>query len=276
MIKLLAITGVKDEGDVIDHTLYHLAAEGVDSTVVADNLSSDDTRDKLNEAKEKLHGIMEVIILDDPEIAYKQDYKMTMMARTYGKEQGANWVIPFDADELWFSQQGTLKEVFQIAQDNNKRTIKPLYTNHALTSLDIDGNSPYERMIYKWSMPTNYKTAFRFREDISISNGNHFVYWNTGGHTRDEEPLLDVVEIRHFQYRSQDHFMRKILNAYAACKALPENADLRGGAAWKEQFLAYEADGLDGLEKYFVDNIYSNELGDLINDPAPYKGAKYE
>lgn len=276
MIKLWAITGVKDEEDVIDHTLYHLAAEGVDGAVVADNMSSDSTRDKLNEAKEKLHGIMEVIIIDDPEVAYKQDYKMTTMARTYGASRNIDWFIPFDADELWFSRQGTLKEVFQAAHEHNKQTIKPLYTNHALTNFDIKGNSPYDSMIYKWSLPTNFKTAFKFRSDISISNGNHFVYWNVNGHSRDENPLLDVVEIRHFQYRSKEHFIRKILNAYTACKALPENADLRGGAAWKEQFLAYEAEGLNGLENYFYKNIFSNELGDLIKDPAPYKGKIYE
>lgn len=277
MIRLWAVTMAKDEGDVIDHTLYHLSAEGVEGIVVADNLSSDDTHDRLLEAQERLSGKTEVIIKIDEEVAYTQDHKMTMMARDVGIHKRADWIIPFDADELWFSRSGTLQEVLTKADQEGFLTAKPLYTNHSVTAFDKIADNPYEAMIYKWDQPTNYKTCFKFRPDISISNGNHFVYWQDPheGHMRDEKPLLDTVEIRHFQYRGEEHFIRKILNAYTACKALPDNADLRGGAAWKEQFIAYETGGIDALRQFYYDNIYVTELGTLIEDPAPYKGGVY-
>jgi hypothetical protein len=165
-----------------------------------------------------------------------------------------------------------LREVLSWYDSTGSVTAKPLYTNHSITSQDPPGDNPYETMVYKWNQPTNYKTCFKARHDISISNGNHFVFWNENGHKRDENPLLDVLEIRHFQWRSIDHFKKKVLNAYKACKALPENADLRGGAAWKEHFLRYEAEGEAGLEAMFYEEVWNEELGSLILDPAPYRG----
>lgn len=273
MIKLYAVAMVKDEEDVIDHTMYHLVQEGVTGMIIADNMSTDSTRAKIEEAKTRIQSNFDVDIeiREDNEVAYTQDFKMTTMGRD-AVAKGADWVIPFDADELWFSQEGTLQEVLTKYDAMGYVTAKPLYTNHSITAFDPVADNPYESMVYKWSMPTNFKTCFKSRPDISISNGNHFVYWNTPQHTRDENPLMDVIEIRHFQWRSKEHFLKKILNAYKACKALPENADLRGGAAWKEHFLVYEDKGIPGLEAMFYDQIYNEELGSLILDKAPYRG----
>lgn len=276
-MKLYAVTMVKDEEDVIDHTMYHLAEEGVNGIIIADNLSTDSTRSKIEEAKAKIQSKLDVYIeiREDDKVAYTQDYKMTMLSRDAVK-MGADWVIPFDADELWFSQEGTLHDVLEKYDRQGIVTAKPLYTNHSLTKFDTESDNPYQSMVYKWSMPTNFKTCFKARPDICVSNGNHFVYWNTPEHTRDENPLLDVIEIRHFQWRSKEHFMKKVLNAYKACKALPENADLRGGAAWKEHFLVYEDKGVAGLEEMFYKDIFNEELGSLIHDPAPYKGFVFD
>lgn len=276
MINLWAVTMCKDEEDVIDHTMYHLAQEGVSGMIIADNLSTDNTRAKIDEAKERIQKQFDIDIKvhTDTVVEYTQDYKMTHMSKK-AINYGADWVIPFDADELWFSKEGTLQEVLTKYDEQGYITATPLYTNHSITSQDPEGDNPYETMVYKWDQPTNFKTCFKARKDgkdISISNGNHFVYWHDPGHTRDERPLLDVIEIRHFQWRSLEHFKKKVLNAYKACKALPENADLRGGAAWKEHFLRYEAEGAKGLEAMFYEEVWNEELGSLILDPAPYRG----
>ena len=59
-MKLYAVTMMKDEEDVADLVLYHLASQGVDGIIVADNMSTDSTSDKLHEAKKNLD--IEVII----------------------------------------------------------------------------------------------------------------------------------------------------------------------------------------------------------------------
>ena len=44
---IIGVCMVRDEADVIGTVCAHLLAEGVDRLIVADNLSSDDTRDIL-------------------------------------------------------------------------------------------------------------------------------------------------------------------------------------------------------------------------------------
>ncbi len=40
---VVAIMMVKDEADIIGHTLDHLHAQGIDHVVIADNMSTDNT-----------------------------------------------------------------------------------------------------------------------------------------------------------------------------------------------------------------------------------------
>ncbi len=79
-----------------------------------------------------------------------------------------------------------------------------------------------------------------------------------------------LISIRHFQWRSLNHFLKKVTNAYEACKALPSSHDLYRGAAWWQEFEEFEANGIKGLEKMFYKNILVQEdSGTLIYDPAP-------
>src|SRR5690348_11150571 len=98
---------VRDEEDVIEGVVRHLLAEGVDHVLVADNLSSDGTRAILD----GLAAGHPVTVVDDPDPAYRQAEKMTALARRAGAA-GADWVIPFDADELWVASGTTLRAYF--------------------------------------------------------------------------------------------------------------------------------------------------------------------
>ena len=64
---------VRDEADIIAYTLRHLLEEeGVDHLIVADNLSTDDTRSILEGFPRS-----QVTILDDLEEGYDQSTKMS-------------------------------------------------------------------------------------------------------------------------------------------------------------------------------------------------------
>ena len=120
---------------------------------------------------------------------------------------------------------------------------------------------------------------------MKISNGNHFVQhngWDAGSNIKTviddygHDKIIfgpQLIEIRHFQWRSLDHFLRKILNAYESCKALGPGADLYNGAAWAEHFKIYESDGIDGLNRYYENNILvKGDTGSLIFSPTPIMG----
>ena len=279
----------KDEADIIDHTMYHFAANGAAGIIVADNLSKDNTREKMEEAKAniaKYNPDIRVIIVEDNVVAYTQSDKMTNLA-SMAKDNGAQWVIPFDIDEIWHAHGKTLQEAFELLDQDGVDVYKALYTNHSITEFDQPGTSPFHSMQWKWNLPTNHKSCFKFRDGdsfVRISNGNHLVQHNGWDIGVNVKTVLDdyghdkiifgpqLLEIRHFQWRSLDHFIKKILNAYESCKALGPGADLYNGAAWAEHFIIYQSEGLDGLVKFFQKNVLvTGDTGSMINDPAPIK-----
>ena len=89
---------IKDEADVIEFTLRHLAAH-VDEILVYENMSTDGTREILDRlAASEMPGL---IVVDDEDPAYYQARKMTALA-ALALERGHQWVIPCDADEVWY------------------------------------------------------------------------------------------------------------------------------------------------------------------------------
>lgn len=282
-----AVGMARDEGDIIYHTMIHLAANGIKGIIVADNLSKDNTWEQMNLAKEKIKSYgcdTQVILVKDDVVSYTQSEKMTALAQQ-ARSNGADWVIPFDIDEVWYSPNQTLFQAFEKLNAENVDVYKALYTNHSVTAFDSDGKSPFHSMNYRWSLPTNHKSCFRYRSDdsfVRISNGNHFVQyngWDIGSRVKvyiddygDDKIVFgpQLISIRHFQWRSLNHFLKKVTNAYEACKALPSSHDLYRGAAWWQEFEEFEANGIKGLEKMFYKNILVQEdSGTLIYDPAP-------
>lgn len=101
-----AVTMVRDEADIITAVLDHLFAQGVDHVIVADNGSADATPRLLAEyaaADPRLH------LAYDAEPAYFQAEKMSLLVHAAWRA-GADWIVPFDADEFWFAEGRTVKE----------------------------------------------------------------------------------------------------------------------------------------------------------------------
>lgn len=258
-MKLYAVSMMKDEEDVADHVLYHLVSQGIDGIIVADNMSTDSTYEKLHEAKGNLD--IEVIILEDKEIAYTQSEKMTKLGHL-AAERGATWILPFDADELWFGVDGTLKEVLTKADADRKISAKADYWNHRITYKDSPGN-PFLGMCYREKEFTGfYKAIYKYNRNITLSNGNHFIV------PVDPDPFSGVI-MRHFPLRSEKQFIKKISNGYHACRALSANHDLYNGAGWSPYFPVYEAEGVEGLKRVYQESYFNSE--GFVYDPAPYK-----
>jgi len=99
-----AVTMVRDEADIVEATVRHMLTQ-VDVVIVADNRSVDGTR-------EILEGLP-VHLLNDPERGYYQSEKMARLAHMARVEHGADWVVPFDADEWWYSPHGRIGDVLE-------------------------------------------------------------------------------------------------------------------------------------------------------------------
>jgi glycosyltransferase involved in cell wall biosynthesis len=250
------VSMVRDEADVIEGTLRHMADE-VDHLIVADNNSMDGTREILD----RLGGELPLTVLDDPDPAYFQSAKMSRLAGL-AAEAGAAWVVPFDADELWVSPHGRIRDVLAGLRG---QAVAALY-NHLCTALDVAGPDPFRSMVWRQDAPGALpKMALRWEDGAVIHQGNHGVTLPSGG------PRVEgLLEVRHFPYRSAEQMVRKALNGSEAYKAADLPVDQ--GAHWRAYGEIIERYGEEALKDWFRHHFWYISPTDsgLVLDPAPY------
>jgi hypothetical protein len=252
------VSMVKDEADVIAGTLTHLADE-VDHLLVADNGSTDGTREILAE----LEDVLPLTVVDDPDPAYFQSPKMSALAEK-AAGMGAEWIVPFDADELWIWNGSRIRDELDGCRTN---IVHARLFNHFPTAVDPEDPDPFRSIIWRQPDPAPLpKVAFRWEPGAVIHQGNHGV---TLPHR--SKVYEGGLEIRHFPYRSAEQFVSKARNGAAAYKAtdLPEHV----GAHWRSYGDILERHGEDVLisevyERWFF-AVSPVDMG-WVPDPAPY------
>lgn len=255
------IATVKDESDIIAATVSHMLTQ-VDNIIVADNLSTDGTRDILSDLAARYPSLT---IIDDPEVGYYQSRKMSALA-ALAHSRGAEWVVPFDADEIWYATGTSISNV--LRQCNYAIAPAELY-DHVATGLDPDTPCPVERMRWRRTSPGKLpKVACRPALRVAIDQGNHGASYANSGCA--PAPLLVV---RHFPYRSVAQFVKKVKNGYAAYQAtdLPESY----GRHWRDYGKLLESGGEEAIGDVFRRWFWyadpkANQA--LILDPCPNAG----
>ena len=105
------ISMVRNEADIIRlNVLYHLAS-GIDRMLVVDNGSTDGT-----------DRVLQQLSLQDARVRWSRDDGPFLPSRVMTKlareafEEGADWVVPVDADEFWHAPGGDLRGVLEDAE----------------------------------------------------------------------------------------------------------------------------------------------------------------
>ena len=201
------VSMVRNEADIIGATIEHLLGQGLAGIVVADNGSADSTSDILHDLARR---DSRVHVGTDSLTGHYQGEKMSYLAHL-ARRGGADWVIPFDADEHWFAPNGSLADWLPTVEASVVQcAIRDAGPLPGQTALDL---GRYLLDPEPTSLP---KVAFRSRDWVWIAAGNHSCSV-TG-------PRASGLELRHFQYRSFAQFERKVVQgaqAVEAARALP-------------------------------------------------------
>ncbi|MCY7290530.1 MAG: glycosyltransferase family 2 protein [Cryobacterium sp.] len=239
-----AVTMVRDEVDIIEHTVRHLLTQGVDHVLVADNLSTDGTRHLLDDLASR---DPRVHIAVDDEPAYYQSEKMTRLARAAWRA-GADWVIPFDADELWFACGQSLKEYLSSLSADSSNIEATIAMSHARMHDGVPTGGPQPPVtapIMTDSTPTlPGKVAIRTHPLMVVVMGNH-------GAKR--VGTVDYgLRLVHLQYRSLAHVERKAKQGWEALRLADAPEDV--GIHW-EALQSLSRNDLDEVWKQMQDGV---------------------
>jgi len=229
-----AVTMMHNEEDVAEHVVLHMLGQGVDAVVVADNLSDDRTPEILA----GLAARLPVHIVRDTWTAHAQGTKMTLVA-SLARSCGADWVIPFDADELWFAEGCSVSAFLRHASAD----IVTARIHNVFPSVDDDvsENDPFLRLTSFDLTPSRvHKVAIRPHRVFKLSEGNLDV--NMGG------ARSAGLYIAHFPFRSFEQMAAKLRHGR---KALAETrfptdtgSHWRIAGAWDDEQLRATYRGL--------------------------------
>lgn len=202
-MRLFAVGIVGNEADIIGYTILHLIHQGVSQIIVGAHNSTDGTIEIL----ESYAPAVRVHRINDP--AYRQSSYITSLSdRAF--DLGADWVIPFDADECWVApQRQGLDEYLSKLPPAHYHATRWDYWPARVSVIE---ENPYLRVSRRNVNPTLPPKGILCGKAI-IGPGNHFLFDDMG------RPLAispSDIAIHHVPFRSRSQFRKKVLTLGAS------------------------------------------------------------
>jgi glycosyltransferase involved in cell wall biosynthesis len=228
-MKVIGITMVKDEVDIIETTISHMLTQ-VDGVIALDNGSTDGTFGRLCNL---LGNKNYCDVLNTYELGYFQSKRMTELAEVARCDFLADWVVPFDADEIWLPipDYPTIKDVLESHHDSYGIVPAMIY-DHVATGFDPDIENPIDRMVYRRQerLPLN-KVACRTAHNLVIEQGNHWARYDIPARACDP-----ALIIHHYPYRSAEQMIKKVRNGGKAYEAMGDQVPENVGSHWRNWY----------------------------------------
>ena len=255
---------VRDEADIVDAQLAHHLSAGVDFVIATDNRSTDGTTEIL----ERYATEGRLRLIREPGDDLRQTEWVTRMAQLAATEHGADWVINTDADEFWWPEGESLRELLD-AVPGHFGVVRAAWRNF----VPRPDAHPFfaERMTVRYCTPafhphplsTHMKSVHRGAADVRVGRGNHEAFGTGLRPIRGWYPF----EVLHFPVRSLEQCRHKYVTQFVA---LERNAEKGIPGHMAEAYRAYRAGDLDGFyEPLVVDDDMlerGREAGDYALD----------
>lgn len=249
---IIAIGMMKDEADIAHACVTNLFNQGVDQVYVLDNNSSDGTAIHVVEAGG--------VVFHDPEVAYLQSDKLTALAAKVAIR--GDWVLPFDADEIWQGLHWTVSVADMVTRYGASNVIRGLMIDHVNVGPPVDSYAnPIEDMPYHRVETTGYaKVMYRWDPAVRIEQGNH------GVAGIEPKVATGVLDVHHFQYRGYEHFKRKMI---AGAKAYDDpRLPADWGNHWRDAGALYEREGDAGMRELYRTKHTVPNVDDAVYSPV--------
>ena len=245
-MKVVMTLLVRDEDDIVEANLAYHLHRGVDFVIATDNGSRDGTRAILQRYADA--GVLQLI--DEHADDYSQHRWVTRMARLAATEHGADWVVHNDADQFWWPEQGSLKDVL-AAVPPEYGVLRAAKCNFVARREMDDSAFFADALCFREILPEGragttstgrpvaIAIAHRGVPGVTVAQGNHSV----DGIGLPTLPTWAGVTIWHFPERHYARFETKIVNggrAYARNQELPPSA----GRHWRDLYERYQAGAL--------------------------------
>lgn len=193
---------VRDDADIVGTTCEHLLGQGLTGLIVLDHRSTDSTATVLSGLATAYPGRVFVGRLDLE--AFHQGRAQSYLAHL-ARRAGAEWVIPFDADEWWYGEGSSLVDVLGRQEADvvrcsvhDARPAGPAWM-------------PGDPLRVKTTPMPRAKVAFRAAPWVWVYEGNHEV--DRPGRRGDGLAML------HASYRSPDHVRERVRTGSRSIRA---------------------------------------------------------
>lgn len=280
-MKFASISVVRNEADVIEAFVRH-NAQFLDAMVIVDHRSVDGTAEVLRELAEE--GLPLVVSSEESPVQ-RQAEVLTALMRSAARDEGADWVLPLDADEFLVSADGGGVRRSLEALPSHQPALIDMRTYVPCPDDAREEPDPIRRIQRRRASEPVwwYRTTFVPRRQAArnrcvLSQGSHLLLDAETGREVDarREPALALA---HFPVRSADQLARKALAGWLANLA---RTDRRPGEAfqWKRVFdlvatgRRLSARRLQRLALAYSASDPAQPVDDrLVHDPVP---ARYE
>lgn len=207
---LAAVSTIRNEEDIIEFCVYHFLQQGVDYILLQNNASTDNTFDIITEMAKNDSRI--IVYNNDGD--YHSSEALSFLAEEARKLK-CEWVIPFDADELWGSTNGLKNDLKDIDEDfvavefifdnfvQNKKHDGLATMNYKIPSYASDHDIIQNRRSWVEAGPV-VKFMVRTHEYIHIPAGSHM-------YDRDNKPYYfsEAFYAYHLPMRSYQNLITR-------------------------------------------------------------------